>query len=233
MQPQGEGVWHLRGADLRLPGGVRLPLSSSLARLGDGGLLLYAPADLDDATWRQIATHGPVTRIVAPNLLHHLFLTRALERCPQATLHGPAALAAKRPDLPALHPTGPASGDWPDDLAAIALDGAPALEETVLFHRRSGTLLCGDLLFHVTAPAGVATRLVLALMGTGGGRLAQSRAWRFLVRDRGALRAALDRVLALPITRVLPCHGAAATVDAAMLAAALRRAYGGVPPVAR
>ena len=74
------------------------------------------------------------------------------------------------------------------------------------------------------------TRVVLTVMGTSGGRLAQSRAWRFLARDRVALRAALDRVLALPVQRVLPCHGPVAEVDPANLASVLTRAYGGTPP---
>lgn len=223
-------LWHVRGADFALPGGARLPLYSALVRLADDRLLLYAPASFDDATWQRIGALGEVAHVVAPNLFHHLFVADALARCPRATLHAPRGLAAKRPDLPAPRALDAGPSPWPADLETIPLAGAPALDETVLFHRTSGALLCGDLLFHVTEPANLATRLVLTLMGTSGGRVAQSRAWRFLARDRGALRGSLDRLLALPVRRVLPCHGPACEIAPGALAALLTRAYGGMPP---
>ena len=232
MEEITDSLWHVRGADFPLPGGGRLPLYSSLVRLADGALLLHAPASFDDATWRRIAERGEVAHVVAPNLYHHLFVAAALERWPRATLHGPAALAAKRTDLAAtLRPLDGDASPWPGDLDTIALRGAPALDEVVLFHRASGGLLCGDLLFNVTEPANLATRLVLALMGTSGGRPAQSRAWRFLVRDRAAMRTALEQLLALPVKCVLPCHGSSVAIGAQALAPLLARAWGGAPPV--
>jgi glyoxylase-like metal-dependent hydrolase (beta-lactamase superfamily II) len=228
-----DDLWQVRGADFSMPGGGRLPLYSALVRLSDGSLLLYAPASLDETTWQRIGALGEVGHVVAPNLFHHLFLAAALERCPRAVPYGPAGLSTKRPDLPALRPLDGAASAWSSDLDAIALDGAPTLDETVLFHRASGALLCGDLLFNVTAPANLMTRVILTGMGTSGGRLAQSRVWRFIARDRVALRAALDRVLALPVRRVLPCHGPAAEVDPRTLAPLLARAYGGTPVVPR
>jgi glyoxylase-like metal-dependent hydrolase (beta-lactamase superfamily II) len=225
-----DGLWHVRGADFALPGGARLPLYSSIVRLVGDGLLLYAPASLDDATWQRIRALGEVAHVVAPNLFHHLFVADALARCPRATLHGPRSLAAKRPDLPAPRALDAGPSAWPADLETIPLAGAPSLDETVLFHRASGALLCGDLLFHVTEPANVATRLLLTLMGTSGGRVAQSRAWRFLARDRRALRRSLDRLLTFPVQRVLPCHGPACEIAPGTLAALVTRAYGGMPP---
>lgn len=224
-----DGLWHVRGADFPMPGGARMPLHSPLVRLADGSLLLYAPASFDEATWQRIEALGDVAHVVAPNLFHHAFLGATLERWPRAILHGPARLAAKRPGLPPLRPLDDGSSPWPADLDVLPLRGAPPVDEIVLFHRASGALLCGDLLFHVTEPANLATRLVVALMGTGGGRLAQSRAWRFIVRDRAALRASLDQLLALPLQCVLPSHGPSIAIGAQALAPLLARAYGGTP----
>jgi hypothetical protein len=64
------------------------------------------------------------------------------------------------------------------------------------------------------------------MMGVGGGRLAQSRVWRFARRDIASARAAIARILAWPIARIAPCHGEAMTIDAAALAPALRRLVG-------
>jgi glyoxylase-like metal-dependent hydrolase (beta-lactamase superfamily II) len=220
MDAIGEDIWYVRGADFPLPGGARMPLGSSLVRLADRSLLIYAPIAFDAASAAAIDAAGAVSRIVAPNLLHHRFVADALARWPQAAFHAPARLAAKRPDLPAPRPL---EGDDVLDLAHLA--GAPAVDETVLFHRPSRTLLCGDLLFNLGTPANLSSRLLFTLMGVTGG-LKQSRAWRFFRRDRAALRAALDRVLAWPVAQVAPCHGNPVAVTAAELAAVMRRAYG-------
>ncbi|HLL21236.1 MAG TPA: hypothetical protein VK427_03845, partial [Kofleriaceae bacterium] len=102
------------------------------------------------------------------------------------------------------------------------IEGAPRIGETVLFHRPSGTLVCADFLFNVTEPANTITKVVLAAMGTGGRRLAQSRAWKLLRKDKAALRTSIERVLAWPIQRVAMCHGHPVEVDAAGIAAVLR-----------
>lgn len=225
MNAIGDGIWYLRGADFPLPGGARMPLGSTVLQLGDGSLLIYAPVAFSAADAAAIDAAGPVAHIVAPNLFHHVFVGDALNRWPDATFHAPAALASKRPDLP---PARPLAGNDPKlggAVDAVQLDGAPTLDETVLFHRPSRTLLCGDLMFNLGAPANLSSRIVFSLMGVNG-RLAQSRAWRFFRKDRTALRAALDRVLAWPITQVAPCHGTPAAVTASELEEVMRRAYG-------
>ncbi|MBX3024997.1 hypothetical protein KF840_08820 [bacterium] len=220
MDAIGDGIWYVRGADFPLPAGARMPLGSTVLRLADGSLLIYAPIAFAAAAAAAIDAAGAVSRIVAPNLLHHRFAGDALARWPRATFHAPPGLAGKRPDLPAARPL---AAD--DALDAIHLAGAPAVDETVLFHRPSRTLLCADLLFNLGQPANLSSRIVFALMGVTGG-LRQSRAWRFLRRDRTALRAALDRVLALPIAQVAPCHGEPVAVTSRQLIETMRRAYG-------
>jgi len=231
MKAIGDDIWRVSGPDFPLLGGARLPVASTIVRLPDRTVLVYAPVAFDDATVDGIAQLGEVAHVVAPNLLHHRFVGDALARWPRAALHAPAGLAAKRSDLPAARPLPEGDASWRASLEVISLSGAPKLDETVLFHRPSATLICADLVFHVTEPANLRTRLVLAAMGTGGGKLAQSRAWNTLAKDRSLLRPALERVLALPIAQVAPCHGPHLAIDAASLAPVLARAYGGVPGV--
>jgi hypothetical protein len=85
--------------------------------------------------------------------------------------------------------------------------GAPRAAETVFFHTATRSLVCTDFLFHVTRPENLRTRFVLALMGEGGGRLAASRAWRFLVKDRAAAARAVVQILEWPIERIVMAHG--------------------------
>src|SRR5438128_26318 len=104
MRTIGDGIWSVRGADFRLPGGARIPLSASILRLAGRSLLLYAPIAFDARSAAAIDAAGTVAHIVAPNLFHHVFIVDALARWPQATFHAPPALAGKRPDLPPAQP---------------------------------------------------------------------------------------------------------------------------------
>ena len=228
MEQIASDVWHVAGASLRVPGGVRMPLASTLIRLPDRSLLLYSPVRIDDALAAEIAALGEVAHIVAPSLLHHLYVRDALVRWPRAVLHGVAGLAAKRTDLAVQRELGGALDPALRDAIAIeVIAGAPKLNEAVLFHRPSGTVACADFVFNITRPENLRTRMVLAMMGVGGRRLAQSRVWRFAIRDRAAARTSIDRILGWPITRVAPAHGEVQAIDAAALAGKLSRAYGG------
>jgi glyoxylase-like metal-dependent hydrolase (beta-lactamase superfamily II) len=199
-------VWTAE-SEIRFPLGFRLPLRMTALRLQDGGLLVYSPIRLDDATATALGALGPVRHVIAPNLLHHLWARPFLERFPQARLWAPPGLASKRPDLPiAGELDGATPSPFGPEVTAIRLEGAPKLNELVLHHAPSRSLLCADLLFNVRRPPTLVTSAVLTLMGTRG-KLALSRAWRSLAKDRAALAASARRVLALDFTRVLPGHG--------------------------
>ena len=201
-------VWQV-GHELRLGAGIRMPVNATLVRLADGATLLYSPVPIDDAIAAEIEAIGPVGSIVAPSRLHHLWAGDAARRWPAARLHAAPGLRGKRPDLRIDAELGQegAPPEWGDVLDAVVVAGAPRLSEVVMFHRPSGTLLCADLVFNLTGPASLPTRMLLRLSGTGGGRLAQSRAWRFFARDRAAARALAERILRWPIARIAVAHG--------------------------
>jgi hypothetical protein len=169
-----------------------------------------------------------VAHLVVPSLLHHLFAEAATRRWPRAMVHAAPGVERKQPGL-RIDRELPGQG-WPG-LEAELVGGTPKLNEVVLFHRPSGTLVCADLFFHVTHPENLRTRLVLALAGTGGGQLAQSREWSFARKDRAAARASVERILGWPIARVAMCHGGATPIDAAGLAPRMARLYGGPVPL--
>jgi hypothetical protein len=229
MQSIASDVWQVPGPSIRIPGGGRLPTCSTVIRLADHTLLVYSPVDLDDAAAAAIAALGDVAHIVVPSLLHHLFAEAATRRWPNATVHAAPGVQRKQPAL-RIDRELPGDG-WPG-VEAELVGGTPKLNEVVLFHRPSATLVCADLFFHITHPENLRTRLVLALAGTGGGRLAQSREWSFQRKDRAAARASVDRILRWPIARVAVCHGSPTEINAADLAPRMARLYGGHPDVA-
>jgi hypothetical protein len=198
MKPICDQLWELTDT-LRQPGGVRFPVRMTVVRLAGRRLALISPVPIDDAAAAALAELGEVAHVIAPNRLHTRWFAATCERYP-------AARGWRAEELGDASP-------WPE-LEVVRVAGAPKIDETLFFHTASRSLICAD--------------LVLWLVGAGGGRLAASRAWRFLVKDRAAARASLARVLAWPIERILLAHGAIVEEDAAarLRAAKLERIVG-------
>ena len=72
----GQGAW-VADRELRLGGGVVLPIRMVLLETEVGRLICYSPVALDSATVEAIAGLGQVDVIVVPNRFHTLFLAAA------------------------------------------------------------------------------------------------------------------------------------------------------------
>jgi hypothetical protein len=187
--------------------GLAVGTRTTVVRRGDGSLLLISPGPLTDDDAAAIAALGPVRALVAPNLLHHMFLGAALARFAEARLFAPAALAKKQPTLTIAAPPA-AVGDAVADgaLAAVDVGGMPKLQETLFVHRPSRTLVATDLVFNVRPPAPWFTRFFMRLNG-GFDRFGPTRICRSLVKDRAATAAAVAAVLDEDFDRVVVAHG--------------------------
>ncbi|HKO91974.1 MAG TPA: hypothetical protein VJU61_12515 [Polyangiaceae bacterium] len=198
----------------RLPGNFLFPARMTVLPLADGTLALVSPIPIDDALAGRIAALGRVSLLIAPNLFHHFYLGPASERYPEARVLAPRGLRQKRPDL---RIDADLEAGLPPALAAavevLKIEGVPALDEHVFFHRAQRALVVTDLVFNVLKPQGFVANVALFLMGCHG-RLGQSRSFRFLVKDRAAFRASIGQLLALPSAQLIPAHGEPVLVDA-------------------
>jgi hypothetical protein len=86
------------------------------------------------------------------------------------------------------------------------VDGAPSLREHAFFHAPSRSLVVCDLLFNVHACSSAGMRFFLRCAGAWN-QPAQSRTWRFLVRDRAAASSSIERILGWDFARVVVAHG--------------------------
>jgi hypothetical protein len=202
--------WQLLDRDLGVidhpfkVGGLTLGTRTTVVRRADGRVVVISPGPLDDAAAAAIIALGPVGAIVAPNLMHHLFVAAARARFAEARLYAPAALGRKNP---ALRIDGPPAAVADDTLRAIDVGGMPKLQETLFVHAPSQTLIATDLVFNVRAPAPWFTRTFMRLNG-GFDRFGPTRICRRMCADRAAVRAAVARVLDERFDRVVVAHGA-------------------------
>jgi hypothetical protein len=199
-----EGVWLASAPNKYL--GWQLGTRMTVLRLGDGSLLIHSPIALDDSLKRDIDTLGPVGHIVAPNLFHHLHAGDAARAFPEAKLHGAAGLRKKRPDLRLDALLGEQNEPaWGDDLETLTIEGT-LLDETIFWHKPSGTLVTADLIENFESADDWWTRLYLKAGGIHG-KVGLSRMLRLAFRDRTKARRDIDQLLGWGFDRIVLAHG--------------------------
>jgi hypothetical protein len=219
------GVWST-SASVRIVG-MKLATNMTVLHLRGGELLVHSPVPLTPERKAAVDALGQVTHLYAPNTYHHLWLGDWSGAYPHARVHAPRALAQKRPDLRIDRAHDEArEPEFEGILDEVHVDGF-ALEETVLVHCASRSLLLADLVHHVGRPRDLWTALYTRAMGFYD-RVAISRAIALLAfHDRRAARRSLDAILAHDLDRILVGHGT--PVDDAPCAT-LADAYAWLPP---
>jgi len=187
--------------------GLEVGTRMTVIRLDDGSLLLHSPVALDAPLCAALDGLGRVRFVVAPNRVHHLYAGRVAQRYPDARLWVAPGVERKRPDLAyvAVLDDG-APVEWRGQLDQVFFRGRPYENEMVFFHRASRTLIICDLAFNFGPSAARTTRWLMKLLRSYG-RFGPSTLDPWLIRDRSAARASLERILAWDFDRVVVAHG--------------------------
>src|SRR5690242_4891943 len=113
---------------------MHLPVRSVVFELDDARVLVSPGSKL---TAEQLREAGPITDIVATNLMHTAGMKNALAAHPEARLWGPNGVREKHPELKWHGIFGVDA--WPHDneLAHVPLEGMPKINEVVFLHRPS------------------------------------------------------------------------------------------------
>ncbi|MFT4622513.1 MAG: hypothetical protein ACI8PZ_001169 [Myxococcota bacterium] len=166
----------------------------------EGGVLVVSPLDVPPDS---VAHLGPLRWVLAPNLLHHLYVGPWID----AGAEGWAApgLPAKRPDLtfhgvvePGVQPFGP-------EVELIPLRCFPFASEVVLLHRPSRTLVVTDLVFNFDPTAPWLTRAAMrCACGYPGCR---TTLLERALMHRDIAREEVQGLLALDFDRLVLAHG--------------------------
>jgi hypothetical protein len=100
------------------------------------------------------------------------------------------------------------------DIDLVIMRGSFLLTEVVFFHRASGTVLFADLVQKFPPSWFKGWRGAVAhLDGIVAPNPGPAREWRASFMHRRAANAALERILAWPIQRVLIAHGESSNAD--------------------
>ena len=188
---------------------IPYPTRMVLVRLASGDLWAWSPIPLHAELVEEISRLGRLHHLVAPNKLHHLFLSDWAHAWPDALLYAPPGLARKRADL-RFHASLSDAPEpaWAADIDQVIFRGSFALEEVVFFHRRSRTLIVADLIQKFEpASLGAFHRTVMRLDGMLGPDGSTPREWRLSFWNRRPARAALRKALDWDPERIVIAHG--------------------------
>jgi len=205
----------LREVTGSLPG-MPLERRMTVARLGDGRLVIHNAICLEEPLMAELEAWGRPAFLVVPNAFHRLDALPWKRRYPGlVVIAGPAgrdkiALAVPVDGGPELLPAGgaltgePVAGDKVGEMAFVMrhADGR-------------ATLVLNDLVFNQPHLPGF-TGFMLKLIGSTGGPRVTRIMRRFGLRDRKAARAHLVRLSETPgLVRVIVSHGDIIDQDAA------------------
>lgn len=186
--------------------GVKLRARSTVVRLSNGALLLHSPPVPTEELLAQWKTLGEVRYIAVPNCFHHLGVPAAAALFPNAKVIGPASAIAHNNKL-SLH------FSWRDpwfaqqvaELEVHPLEGFSFLDETLLFHRKSGSLIGADIVMSATEQDHFSWRWVARI--TGGYKTVRVPPdVRLKAKANPALASSIRRLAALPSKRLMVAH---------------------------
>ncbi|OWU86706.1 hypothetical protein ATO6_01280 [Oceanicola sp. 22II-s10i] len=209
-------MWLAEGPVVDGMAGFHYPTRMALIRLPEGGLFVWSPTALTEELRAATDDLGPIQDIVAPNALHHLFLSDWAEAYPAARIHGTVELKDKRPDISFTTSLDAAAPEaWAGHIDQTIFPNRIA-NEAVFFHRASGTVLITDLIQQLPRDwysgwRGLVARLDLMTAP----RPSVPRKFRLATRDRPAARAAAVTILGWPATTLVMAHGTPVRTDAA------------------
>jgi hypothetical protein len=225
LEKLGHEIWTAEGSHVVAMLGFHYPTRMAVIRLADGELFVWSPIALTDGLRAKVDALGKVGYLIAPNSLHHLFITDWKRSYPSARIYAAPGLREKRRDIAFDGELGDASvPEWSGDIEHVVVKGNAITSEAVFFHRSSRTAIFTDLIQQFPASWFSGWRAVVAkwdlLLGP---EPSVPRKFRAAFTDRRAARASVERILAWPAEKVLMAHGTPVTANGQ---AFLRRAFG-------
>lgn len=215
------GIWtfHQRLSVMGAEIGTRM----TVVRLSDGGLLVHSPIRLTQELEQKLASLGRVEHVLAPNLDHYLFVAAFKRRYPHARFYAAPGVAPKVPDVRfdaelRFGETAPVG----DGIEQAWFRSNHELQELVLLHRATNTLITADLAFNMQASDGLISKLMLKLNDSYM-TFGPSRFCRALITEPDMARSDVDAILALKPERVIVAHGEILHAGAT---SAIERGYG-------
>lgn len=198
-----ERLWRVEG---QLPDGP-MKRVMTIAKRSDGGLIIHNAIALGAEAMAEIDAWGPVGLIAVPNGWHRLDAKVFRDRYPMAVVASPAGARKKVAEVTPVGATFDELGDDPA-VQLHALDGTKQREGVMIVRDGGGTsLVFNDAVFNMPHASGLTGFILRHVTGSTGGPRVSRLTRMFVIADKAAFRAHLERLAGLPeLQRIVVSH---------------------------
>lgn len=191
-----------------MPGGLMLPVRSTVVRLQSGALVIVSPPKRDPDFEGWLRQQGELAAVIAPNTFHHLFASGYPPSFSSARLFAAPGLCRRVASLSTATELGSDPPElWAAEIQQAVFGPVGNFSEVVFFHRPTATLILTDLAFNLTTFDSLLDRVAWRLFGAPS-RFGPSRMARLtLLRDTAAAVGYLRPVREWPFQRIIVSHG--------------------------
>ena len=209
IQKLTENLWTVTGALPNMP----LDRVLSIAKMGDGRLVLHNGIALEEPAMKEIEAFGKPSFLLVPNGYHRLDAPAFKQRYPEIKVLCPEGARKKVEEVVAVDGT---YADLPaDDRVSLHdIEGVGRGEGYLKVRSDDGvSLVFNDVFFNMPHQPGF-QGLVLRLMGSTGGPKVTRVGKLFLIKDKQAVKAQLEALASTPdLKRVIVMHGDSVSDD--------------------
>lgn len=192
----------------------------TLIRLTSGKVVVHSMAPFSESDKAEIQALGPTGWLVEAMLLHDTYAKEGRQAFPAVPFLGPPGF--EKVVGFATDPLCPSPPEWEGELRVFPLAGAPKLEEQLVLHVPSRTLIVADLVFNFDPAETGWDRFFHRYLAGFKRYPGMSRIFRLFVSDKERFRESLRPVFAADFDRLVVGHGSLIETGAkAKLAAAL------------
>ena len=119
----------------------------TVIRINKNELWIHSPCELSIELIVELKQIGNVKYILSPNKIHHIYMQDWQEEFPNAKLYSSPGLEEKRKDIKfnSELKNNP-EPEWEKEIKQMIFYGSSIMEEVIFLHKKSKTLILGDLI---------------------------------------------------------------------------------------
>jgi hypothetical protein len=193
---------------------MKLGKTTTVIRLSAGGVLLHSAGPWSAEDVAAIRDWGKVWGIMEGSRIHDTFAREMRAVFPGVPYGLPAGFPIAADELQPVEPLAGWDRRWGEEVKVRRINGMPRLQEHVLLHVPSRTLVVTDLVFNIKLAPGQSVPWVLRWVSGLKAFPGTSRLVKLCVKDRVAVRESLAEVMSWDFDQVVVSHGEVITDNA-------------------
>ncbi len=206
LEPVGKDIWIINYPFKLI--GANFGNKMTVIKYDDDKLLLHSPIPICPQLIEKIDTLGQVKLLMAPNLMHNLFINEWKQHYNDATLMAPKHIKKVDYDisLEEITLSEKSSINIPSDFRIQFIAGMNGLHEYALIHIPSGTLVLTDLAFNIHNVKGIWSNIFFRLYGAYG-KFGPTHLIKAIIKNKVKFSQSINTILSYDFDKIIVSHG--------------------------